>query len=210
MDVTVAEAHLKVIRSLMERATVYRAISSATAAVGGLASLAAAAYLLNRSIPDPREFLVVWGAVLLVTSATNAYFITLGAEKRKEPVFSRGMRTTLVGVIPCLASGGLLTIVLFKTCGVAWCSAFWMLFYGLALISSFHFAPRSVLWLGISFLVTSWIVLLLLFWNIIHVDFPAFTGSKLMAASFGLFHLIYAAATWPRKGGLMAALEPNR
>lgn len=210
MDVTVAEAHLKVIRSLMERATVYRAISSATAAVGGLASLAAAAYLLTRSIPDPREFLVVWIAVLLVTCAANAYFITLGAEKRREPVFSRGMKTTLIGAVPCLASGGLLTAVLFKTCGVAWCSAFWMLFYGLALLSSFHFAPRSVFWLGVSFLVAGWIVLLLLFWNVIQGDFPSFAGSKLMAASFGLFHLIYAAATWPRKGGLMAALEPNR
>ena len=211
MDDTVsAEAHLKVIRSLMERATVYRAISSATAAVGGLASIAAAVYLITRNIPDPWEFLIIWGAVLLITVSANAYFISLGAEKRGEPFFSRGMKTTLIGAIPSLGSGGLMTFVLFNTCGVAWCSAFWMMFYGLALVSSFHFAPRSVLWLGLAFLLSSWTILLLLFWDLIQVEYPAYTGSYLMAGSFGLLHLIYAVATWPRKGGFMAALELNR
>jgi len=218
MDVTVsAEEHLKVIRTLMERATVYRAISSATAAVGGLASLAGAAYLLCRALPDPREFLVIWGAVLLVTIASNTYFISLGAEKRGEPMFSRGMKATLVGVVPCLLSGAVVTVVLYRSSGVAWCAAFWMLFYGLALISTFHFSPRSVLWLGIAFLLSGWATLLLLFLNFFQyllppsiITFPSYSGSVFMAATFGLFHLAYAAATWPRKGGFLASLELNR
>ena len=40
-----AEAHLRVIRSLMERATVYRAISTPTALVGCVLALGAATLL---------------------------------------------------------------------------------------------------------------------------------------------------------------------
>jgi len=78
-----AEEHLKTIRRLMERATIYRAISAPTALTGGLLSLAACAvlvlagdnsqgpYKLEWQDPRPHLFLAVWLAVLLLTAGAR-------------------------------------------------------------------------------------------------------------------------------------------
>ena len=67
-----AEEDLRVIRNLMERATIYRAISAPTALVGGLLALGSsvALWLLDRSRPadaiplDGRWFALIWLVVL--------------------------------------------------------------------------------------------------------------------------------------------------
>src|SRR4026207_515643 len=76
-----AEEDLRVIRSLMERATVYRAISAPAALVAGFLSIfaAAAIYLndqasINRPIQG-RAFAAIWLIVLVIAVGTNAFFI---------------------------------------------------------------------------------------------------------------------------------------
>jgi hypothetical protein len=66
MKPTEAEEHLRVIRSLMEKATIYRAISAPTAFVGGLASLLFGGSLFFRWRPLPsghEEHLFEWAFV---------------------------------------------------------------------------------------------------------------------------------------------------
>ena len=67
-----AEEHLRAIRLLMERATIYRAISAPTALVGGLLSLVLSAAMLvwqngdgSRNV-DARAFYQAWLLVLLL------------------------------------------------------------------------------------------------------------------------------------------------
>ena len=71
-DRAAAEENLRVIRNLMERATVYRAISAPSALVAGLLSTLAAGFvyynnevnlLLGRTV-RPREFAGLWIGVL--------------------------------------------------------------------------------------------------------------------------------------------------
>ena len=86
-----AEADLRVIRSLMERATVYRAISAPASLVAGLLSIFAAAgiYLNNQAIPvHGRVFAAVWLIVLILAVATNAFFIWREAKKDGRPFIS--------------------------------------------------------------------------------------------------------------------------
>src|SRR5882762_7848997 len=96
-DLDSASQQLRVIRSLMDRATIYRSISAPTALVGGLLSLGgfATAYYAkhHRDHPlTPNEFLVVWLVILALTGLTNIIFLSRGCVRRGEKFFSAGMK----------------------------------------------------------------------------------------------------------------------
>jgi hypothetical protein len=173
-----ASRQLRVIRSLMERATIYRSISAPTAFVGGLLSLGgfATAYYAkhHRQHPlSPTEFLIVWLVILALTGLTNAIFLSRGAARRSESFFSPGMRCAFTSLAPAFFSAGLL--------------------------ATQHFAPRSLVALGLTFFVAG--SGLLVSWKHFfmpnpHVEPSALVVSGIMAATFGGFHLAYAAVVW--------------
>ena len=72
-DRSEAEEDLRVIRSLMERATVYRAISAPAALVASLLSIfAAAAIHLNHATRfSAHEFAVIWLIVLALSALAS-------------------------------------------------------------------------------------------------------------------------------------------
>src|SRR5476651_554105 len=98
-----AQEQLRVIRSLMERATIYRSISAPTALIGGLLSLGgfATAYYAKHHrhhVLSLHQFLVVWLVVLALTALSNLIFLCRGAAMRKEPFLSSGMKCALTSV----------------------------------------------------------------------------------------------------------------
>ncbi len=204
-----AEEHLRVIRSLMEKATIYRAISAPTALVGGLLSITAAILfeisfrplLRNERVTTQKWFLVIWLVVLGLTAAANLFFIWKDAHRRGDPFISQGMRLALSSLLPSFACAGFATIV--NPGSPYLLPPLWMIFYGLGLLATWHFAPRSIGVLGWAFLIAGLITIL----QIGGWDFSSFSGwdhlapesNELMALTFGLFHLIYAVCTWPRK-----------
>ena len=73
----------------------------------------------------------------------------------------------------------------------------WVAFYGLALLSTSLFAPRSLTILGWAFLLTALATPVLNDWiDRLTDDVP----DTVMGLAFGVFHLIYAIATWSRLG----------
>jgi hypothetical protein len=197
-----ASRQLRVIRSLMERATIYRSISAPTAFVGGLLSLGgfATAYYAkhHRQHPlSPTEFLIVWLVILALTGLTNAIFLSRGAARRSESFFSSGMRCAFTSLAPAFFSAGLLTI-LFSHRPID-LALIWITLYGIGLLATQHFAPRSLVALGLTFFVTG--CGLLVSWKHFfmpnpHVEPSALVVSGIMAATFGGFHLAYAAFVW--------------
>ena len=204
-----AEEHLRTIRRLMERGTIYRAISAPTALVGGLLSLAASGIWVGSPIQDSRfhfSFLLLWMVVFLLTAATNTLFIVLGARKRNEPVFSASMKAAFTALAPAFLTAAILTLLFVvaasdplneATLGITWAIC-----YGLGLLATSHFAPRSLTLLGWAFLISGLTAVVVvrfasnsLIWTLIDTHTVFF-----MAATFGLFHLIYAACAWPRAG----------
>ena len=198
-----AEEDLRVIRNLMERATIYRAISAPTALVGGIASLIAAVVLPEA---DPRRFIAGWLLVLILTLAANTWFIRQKARREGGKIFSSGLRHAIRAASPALLVTAVFTGSLWYETGGATISVLmttvWTLFYGLALLSTATFAPRSLVILGWAFLVTSLAGQLV-------VDHVALISNHsaglLMGLTFGVYHLIYAATTWPRKRAVEAA-----
>ena len=123
-----AEEHLHAIRLLMERATIYRAISAPTALVG--------AFAFHRLRPsrDARSgksrddctatwmrvgiFPALWTLVFLITLAANTLFIWRGARQRGEAMVSAGMKLALRSVAPGLFAGGAISAVLTLTTSI--------------------------------------------------------------------------------------------
>lgn len=201
-----AEADLRVIRSLMERATVYRTISAPAALVAGLLSIAASAaiYLNNQARNTPpvhgRLFAAIWLTVLVIAVAINAFFLSREAQKDGRPFISSGMKLSLRAIVPNLLVPAAVT-VWFLAAGYRGAAelqlvAAWIVFYGLALLSTGLFAPRSLVCLGWAFLLTS--LALPALHNLLG-DLPAYLPTIAMGLTFGLYHLIYAVCAWPRK-----------
>ena len=98
-----AEDHLRVIRSLMERSTIYRAISAPVALVGGLSSLLACTLITVKPI-EPRTansfFLSCWLVVLVITALSNTFFLWRDATRRGDVFLSSGMRAALWALGP--------------------------------------------------------------------------------------------------------------
>jgi hypothetical protein len=206
-EVERAEEHLRIIRTLMERATIYRAISAPTALVGGLlAAITSAGSLIwmhGENAARLPHFVGLWIFVLVITVCANTLFVWRAARKRDEPMISSAMKTALRALFPSLLAGAALSI--FALCNVGdvmnLIVLFWVLFYGLALLATAHFAPKSLVLLGWAFLIAAMFCLFLSpkisgAWPMLSRDTFALI---VMGLTFGLFHLVYAVCTWPRK-----------
>jgi len=191
-----AADHLKTIRALMERATVYRAISAPTALAGGLVTLLLCALLWpgeTRDRPTPESFVGIWIGALVLVSGFNLWLLYRSARKRGDAFASSGMRMALRSVAPPLAAGFVLSSLaaVKQSGGYADITAFWILFYGLALMAMSSFAPRSLLVLGAGFFSLG---LLAFFPEVRALEGRPFQASLIyMAVSFGVLHLLYAA-----------------
>ena len=196
----------------MERATLYRAISAPAALLGGLLAVAVglAGFWLSRpslELPYPAvRFAVPWGCVLFVASGMNFWLLKRDAVRRDEPFFSPGMRLALRAMLPALLGGGLCTVI---DSGGGWAliASLWVLFYGISLLAASHFAPKSICWLGRAFFTAGAALLLLggWFFNWWQGERQDSAAHLIMALTFGLFHLSYAACTWPRGSSETAA-----
>lgn len=199
---------LRVIRTLMERATIYRAISAPTALVGGsLSILTTVAIYWNNEVNllfgrpiRGRQFVKIWIAVLIVAAAANTFFIWREARKNGRPFISSGMKLALRAIAPCLLIPAAFTAWFFSTGYLGGAEldvvTVWIVSYGLALLSTALFAPRSLATLGWAFLLSGLAVPALT--NLVEyfsIDLPLVA----MGVTFGLYHLIYAVCTWPWK-----------
>ena len=207
-----AEEHLRVIRSLMERAAIYRAISAPTALVGGLLAVATtgAIFYFDRTPPsgasplDGRSFALIWLVILGVVLAVNTLFVRQEALKGGRPLLSSGAKLALRAIAPCLIIPAAITIWFFKDADPIdreILVAVWIAFYGLALLSTALFAPRSLAILGWAFLLSGLVVM---FWpKPLGFDPHGMFPSLAMGSTFGLYHLVYAASIWSgRRSGV--------
>ena len=205
-----AEEDLRVIRTLMERATTYRAISAPTALVGGMLSILSAAFIhlsaspgspLGRAI-GPREFAFIWIDVLVLTVIANVFFVWREASRSARPFISSGMKLALGAIVPNLIVPMIFTIWFLR---IGYLGAVelelvvvWVVFYGLALLSTALFAPRSLVLLGWVCLLTGVTVPVLAnAFEGLDSDVP----NLVMGLTFGLYHLIYALFAWTGKRG---------
>lgn len=187
-----AVEQLRIIRAVMERATVFRALSGETALIGGAAALAAA-WLSEGRLGWSWAFWWLLGLALVL--AFNVFQIIRMKTAHHRPFWSPGLRVAVRGALPSLIAGGFLGLLFVRSGLDKPAACLWILHYGLALLAIREFAPKSMVWLGWAFVIfgvgslagVTAVVDVLAGW-VEHTN-----GSRLMAIAFGGFHLIYGA-----------------
>lgn len=201
--------NLRVIRSLMEKAHHYRAISGPGAMCGGLLAVAVAIYGISaaragKGDMSPGLFLGVWLGVLGVATVVNMILLARDAARRQQPFFSEGMRMALRAFVPPMLVGGVVGAgLILYLANLTMATFIWVLCYGLALLATASFSPRSLVRLGWCFVISG--LGLFVFWAANHSIrmLPTDEGpaSVAMGLTFGLLHVGY---------GLAVTLNPNR
>jgi preprotein translocase subunit SecG len=184
-----AEEHLKAIRSLMERATIYRSLSGPAALAGGISALATCGYQLwmprEAALTEKTAFLSLWLIVLAVLALFNTWLLRREALRRQEPFGSGRIRHALVSLTPPLVAGFVLSLTVANSLpDTVLC---WMFGYGLALLATGSFAPRSMRLLGLAFFLCG--IGLAFLTN--HQQGDARLAYQMMAGGFGVLHLAY-------------------
>ena len=210
-----AAEHLRVIRNLMERATVYRAISAPTALVASVLTIVTCGILYQMNQGEdaalgPMVFMGTWLAVLLIVDCFNFLLMLRDAKRRNASVITQSMMHAVTSLLPPLFAGAVASMLVvhesFLLAGICWA-----VFYGLALLATHSFAPTSIKVLGTVFLLAG-----LVMWTAHRfIDFKGADGSDLqvsllfMVTTFGVFHLIYALAVGLRTRFRISDEEPQ-
>jgi hypothetical protein len=202
--------HLRIIRTLMERSHIYRAVSAPAALIGGILALLAAGYgiwqeyLREAVIGESAgfrggRFLIVWLVLLVIASVINLGLLMRESKGKGLPFVTDGLRMALRAVVPPLLTGGVLGICLIVFAQqVELAALVWILCYGLALQATVSFAPRSIIHLARAFLITGQLLTIIWF-SMGGPSLSIWTGavaSAFLGLTFGLFHVIYAVAVF--------------
>lgn len=196
----VAFEHLRVIRTLMERASIYRAVSATAALCGGVLALGVSAWGLMQP-PSYQAFLAAWLGVLCVSGSANLFLLMRESRDKGQPMVTDGLRMALRAVVPALLTGGVLgvSLIWFRQ-QMELAALVWMLCYGLALQGTVSFAPRSIIHLARAFLVSGQTLTILWLWKgwPAGISPPVAVASAYMGLTFGLYHIIYGVAVYLR------------
>jgi hypothetical protein len=198
--------HLRVIRSLMEKAHIYRAVSAPAALLGGVLALGAtlwpvvhAAQTHGDAAFSNTTFLIIWHGILAACTVLNVALLAREAARRGQSLVSDGMKMALRAVSPPLIVGGVLAgglVIWLQNLTLA--ALIWVLCYGLALLATASFSPKSLTRLGWAFVIAGLVLFLVWAANGEVRDLRTDLGpaSLVMALTFGLLHVVYAIAVF--------------
>lgn len=181
--------HLQFIRSTMERAGSFTAVPGLGGVAMGLSALAAAWMARRQTAPD--GWLTVWITEGVVAVAIGALAMVHKARSSGASLSSEPARKFVLGFLPPLAAGALLTIPLFQAGKLGLIAATWLLMYGSAVISAGAFSVKIVPSMGVAFLALGGLAL----WA------PAELKDLPLAAGFGGLHIIFGLWIWRKYGG---------
>jgi hypothetical protein len=205
MESNWAAENLQVIRTLMERAALYRrALAPVTMCVGALGTVAATVGVVLR-LNSMRAFGFLWLGTALV--AVNGAFLIARRQalKDKEPFWSPPTRRVTQALLPPLASGFFLVLMVTVLAAEEMLGLFVLLaalFYGCAVHAAGFFMPRGIRLYG--WLLISCTMALFLGLAVLRPDFTPPLAHLLMGFLFGILHLAYGAYLYLSEKGKTA------
>ena len=199
METHWATEHLQVIRTLMERSAVYRRALAPIMVLAGVIGIAGALGGWLVKIESPRAFVVYWLIIGLVALLGALVLVRREALKEAEPFWSPPMRRVTQALLPPLAAGLMLTlIVLFQTGNAEHLGSelalehlppVWIVLYGCALHAAGFFMPRGMKMFGWAFVLGGC--------GLIALGIPGWLrpvhlyAHGVMGLFFGVLHLAY-------------------
>lgn len=181
--------HLQVIRDTMERTSSFTAVPGWGFCAMGVTALVAAPIAFRQATAD--GWLAVWLGEALVAATIALVTMHHKATRLGTHMLSIAGRRLFIGLLPALAAGGLLTIALMWSGPLRLIPGVWLVLYGVAVMQAGAFSVRTVPAMGAAFVALGAIALPL----------PWLWANVVLAAGFGLLHIIFGFLIARRHGG---------
>lgn len=198
---------LNLIREMMEKATVYRALSAPAAIFGGLLAVLLGLYFLlqdkNGEFVDGSHYFWTWVVALIIADSFNALLLFKRAKREGKKFISSGVKLTILRTAPAAIAGAIISFEAAKN-DIELCTLVWILCYGAALLAMGEVAPRSLKRLGWSFIIFGTVFFLI--WMKFKAALSPVLGigylgsaSIMMVATFGILHIGHGIGVLIRK-----------
>jgi hypothetical protein len=193
MDNNWASENLQVIRTLMERSSMYRRALAPVMTWAGVAGVISAVIGSNAHIDSAQHFAIYWVSVSFIVSVGAFLLIRRQALKDAEPFWSRPTRRVAQAALPGFFLGGVFSMLFILAAGETGTTqiAFppiWMAFYGCALHAAGFFMPRGMRLLGWLFILAGSLLISVILSSNNKLSISPHT---VMGISFGAIHLVY-------------------
>jgi hypothetical protein len=180
--------NLQYIRKTMERSSAFTAVSGGALVLMGAVALVA--WGLSRNVSADR-WVAIWmsaaGLAIVIATVATAWKARLSGE----PLLRGPGRKLILGVLPALSVGGVLTLPLHQAGQTGLLPPVWLLLYGTAVTSGGVFSVRTIPVMGLCFLGLGAAALLS----------PHEWAGAYMAAGFGGLHVVFGLIIARRHGG---------
>jgi hypothetical protein len=181
--------NLQFIRDTMERAGAFTAISGRGMVAMGVTAITAAAVASRQ--PSRSAWLTTWLVAAGIGAAVGGCAIVFKARSTDTPLLTGPGRKLVLGFLPPIIVGALLTWALYRAALDSVLPAVWLLLYGTAVVCGGISSVRIVPVMGLCFMGLGVVAL---------VGPPAW-GWLELAAGFGVLHLAFGVAIARRYGG---------
>lgn len=180
--------NLRYIRETMERATSFTGISGWGQVAIGITALLAAFIAHGQPF---KTWVAVWSAEACISLLIAGWSMDRKARASGMPLRTGPGRKVAFSLSPPLFAGALLTIVFYRAGLTDYIPGVWLLLYGTGVITGGMFSVPVVPLMGVCFVALGTAALFV----------PAALTTWLMAAGFGLVHIIFGVIIARRYGG---------
>jgi hypothetical protein len=184
-----ATADLRYIRSAMVRSGRFTALSGPGIAAMGVVGGAAAA--LSAGTEDANAWIRTWLVAAAIAAAAGIAGLVVKARQEAQSAFSPPTRRFLLGFLPPVVAGAVLTIVLFRTGQADLLPGLWLILYGAGVVTGGQASIALLPLTGTAFMAIGAAALWL----------PPVGQEICMGAGFGGLHLLTGILIWRRHGG---------
>ena len=212
MDVDEAQARMREIQRIMERATLFTLLPGMPAVAGGLLVLSGCAVsyamfrsldfadILRLSLGSQAAFCVMWFVIGVIGVLVEVISTTRAAARQQLMPADRPMRVAAFSLTPSVVVAMVLTVKFLipvqpRAEEIQYIVPVWMMLYGTGVYTAGLFSIRAPRILGLAFLALGVVALLC---------FPRY-GVVSAALSFGLLHIVFGVyILWKQRQSVVA------
>ena len=183
-----AEDNLRFIRATMENAAVFTGLSGLGYLLTGITALIAA--WLAAAQPDAQRWFWVWMSELVLATLVASTLTWQKTRRQGRSLRHTTLRKLIAAFLPAMLTGGLLTLVFYRTQLIHLLPGIWLTLYGAAVITAGAWSVRVLPVMGALFMLLGACALL-----------TPVSADVLMAAGFGGLHILFGELIRRRYGG---------